>query len=106
MNKTYYKSQTPVETITFTVKDERSIVRNLTAYTGATVLIAGPDGVLRTGGTATITNAANGVVTFTFPNTTMFDVVGDYAVQLKLTNGTKADYADITTIRVVESLEG
>jgi len=105
ISKSYYIGQVPVETIVFTVKDERAIVRNLNAYTGAAVLFEAPDGTSRTTGSAVISNSANGMVTFTFGNTSIFDQVGDYSIQLKLTNGSKADYCDPAIIRVVESLE-
>jgi hypothetical protein len=105
ISKTYYIGQVPVETIVFTVKDERAIVRSLSAYTSATVLFQAPDGTTRTGGTATITNSAGGQVTYTFGSTTIFDEIGDYKIQLKLINSTKADYCDIAVIKVIESLE-
>lgn len=108
MNKTYYVGQNPAESIVFTVRDERSIIRNLSGYNGVQVLFAGPDGELIThNGAAVITNTTNGVVTFTFGTTSIFTVPGDYKVQLKLTNSSgKADYTDISVLKVIKGLEG
>lgn len=107
MNKTYYVGQVPAESIVFTVRDERSIVRNLSGYNGAAVLFAGPDGEPIThNGAATITNTTGGIVTFIFGTESIFTVPGDYKVQLKLTTaGGKVDYTDITTVKVVMGLE-
>ena len=107
MNKTYYVGQNPAESIVFTVRDERSIIRNLSGYNGVQVIFAGPDGEQIThDGAAVITNTINGVVTFTFGATSIFTVPGDYKVQLKLTNDAgKADYTDISVLKVIKGLE-
>ena len=104
--KIYYVNQVPVESIVFTVVDENRQPRSLNAYTGASVHFTSPNGTSIDGGTATITDSANGKVTYAFPETTPFTARGAYRVQVKLTNGTREDYADIMTLRVVESLEG
>lgn len=89
----YVVNSVPVEPLAFRVYDETGFSpRSLSAYTGAQVVVTGPDGVLRTGGTAAITDSAGGKVTYTWPSTTLFDIAGDYQVQLKLTNGAAADY--------------
>lgn len=104
--KTYYVNQVPVESIVFTVVDEMRNPRSLSAYTGASVYFTSPDGTNRDGGAAVITDSANGKVTYTFPEATIFDQRGAYRVQLRLENGDREDYADIMTIRVIEPLEG
>lgn len=102
----YFAGSVPVEPLVLSVKDEVGNPRSLSAYTGAAVLITGPDGVLRTGGTAVISNAAQGEVTFTWPSTTLFDMRGDYRLTLKLTNGAAADYTGERKIIVRPGLEG
>lgn len=104
--KTYYVNQVPVESIVFTVVDEQRNPRALTAYTDASVYLTSPDGTVKAGGAADITDSANGEVTYTFPSATLFDLKGAYRLQLRLENGTRADYADILTIRVIDPLEG
>lgn len=103
--KTYYVNQMPVESIAFAVVDEARKARSLTAYTSATVLFTAPDGTAINGGAATITNAATGSVTYTFPGQVLFTQRGDYKMQLRLENANRRDYADIMTVRVIESLE-
>jgi hypothetical protein len=104
--KTYYVNQVPVESIVFTVVDENRNARSLSAYTGASVFFTSPDGTRKAGGGAVITDALKGQVTYAFPEATLFDQRGAYRVQLKLENGSREDYADITTIKVVDPLEG
>lgn len=106
MNKTYYVGQTPVEQIVFTVRDERRSPRSLSAYSAAEVIFRDPTGQTIEGGSASITDAANGEVTYQFPETSLFTMAGAHSVQLKMINGDRADYADIATIKVRESLEG
>jgi hypothetical protein len=104
--KTYYVNQVPVESIVFTVVDEQRNARSLAAYTSASVYFTSPDGTIKTGGDAVITDSANGKVTYTFPEATVFDQRGAYRMQLKLINGNREDYADILSIRVIDPLEG
>ncbi|MEQ6021307.1 hypothetical protein SOM70_01820 [Streptomyces salinarius] len=101
----YIAGSVPVEPLAITVKDEVGNPRNLSMFTGAAVLITGPEGVTRTGGTATISNATEGQVTYTWPNTVVFDVPGDYRLRLKLTKGTAADYTAEQRIIVRPGLE-
>ncbi|MFI8229425.1 hypothetical protein ACIGDI_11380 [Streptomyces sp. NPDC085900] len=101
----YIAGSVPVEPLAITVRDEVGNPRSLSAYTGAAVLIIGPDGVTRTGGTAAISNAAEGQVTYTWPNTVVFDVPGDYRLRLKLTKGAAADYTAEQKIIVRPGLE-
>lgn len=103
--KTYYVEQVPVESINFMVVDESRNARNLSSYTDASVFFTAPDGTSIAGGEATIVDATNGKVTYTFPETTVFTQRGEYQVQLRLGNSNRADYTDIMSIRVVESLE-
>ncbi|MZE50127.1 hypothetical protein GTY86_02095 [Streptomyces sp. SID5770] len=106
MTLEYVAGSVPVESLAITVQDENGNARTLSAYSSASLLVSGPDGVLRVGGTAAITDAANGLVTFTWPSTSLFDVPGDYRIALKLMSGSGADYT--TPIRVVATrgLEG
>lgn len=104
--KTYYVDQVPVESIVFTVVDENRAPRSLSSYTGARVFFTAPDGSSTDGGSAVITDSAAGKVTFAFPGESLFSQRGSYRVQLRLENGTRHDYADITSIRVIDSLEG
>ncbi|MFC9001105.1 hypothetical protein ACFT7U_36140 [Streptomyces rochei] len=85
--------QVPKRPITWTVRDELGINSlALTDYTGAQVLIFGPDGSLKTTVAATITDSPNGLVLMNWPEVSPFDTAGDYYIQLKLTNGSAADY--------------
>lgn len=104
--KTYYVNQVPVESIVFTVVDENRAPRSLSSYSGARVFFTRPDGSSTDGGNAVITRSASGEVTYTFPETTVFTQRGSYRVQLRLENGARRDYTDITTIRVVDAPEG
>lgn len=104
--RTYYVGQVPVDPLLIRVQDENGDSRNLSGYSGASVLFSGPDGVLRTGGTATITDAANGLVSFDWPTTTLFDVPGDYRMALKLTAGSGADFTTPIRVVVARGLEG
>lgn len=97
--RTYFVGQVPVDALAITVQDENEEARDLSGYEGASALFIGPDDVTRTGGTAAITDAVNGLVTFDWPSTTLFDVPGDYSLRLKLTAGSGTDYT--TPIRVV-----
>ena len=106
MTLEFVAGSVPVEPLAITVQDENGKARNLSSYTGAALLFSGPDGVLRTGGTAAITNAASGVVTFTWPETTLFDVPGDYRMALKLTASSGADYTTAVRVVVTRGLEG
>jgi hypothetical protein len=100
MTLEFVVNSVPVEPLEFVVYDETGFSkRSLGAYTGAQVVITGPDGLQRVGGTASITDAAGGKVTFSWPETSLFEVPGDYHVQLKLMNGSAADYT--TTKRIV-----
>ena len=101
----YIAGSVPVEPLVLTVKDEVGNPRSLSAYSGAAVILTGPDGVSRTGGTAVVSNAAQGEVTFTWPSTTLFDIPGDYRLRLKLSNGAAADYTGEHRIIVRPGLE-
>ena len=105
MTLEYMTGSVPVEPLAITVQDENGNARSLSAYSGASLLVSGPDGVLRTGGTAAIADAANGLVTFTWPTTTLFDVPGDYRLQLKLSAGSGADYTTTLPVVVKRGLE-
>lgn len=102
----YVAGSVPVEGLSITVQDENGNTRSLSAYTGASLLVSGPDGVLRTGGTTTITDAVTGKVSFAWPAVTLFDVPGDYRMALKLTTGSGADYTTPMRVVVVKGLEG
>lgn len=104
--KTYYVNQVPVESVVFSVVDENRNPRTLEAYETARVFFTSPNGTSTDGGNAVITDPAQGVVTYTFPETTVFEQRGSYRVQLRLENGDRMDYADIATLRVINSLEG
>lgn len=106
IKKTYYVNQVPVESVVFTVLDENRNARDLSAYTSASVFFTSPDGTSLSGGVAEITDSATGKVTYTFPSVTLFNSKGAYRVQLRLENGNRSDYADITQIKVIETLEG
>ncbi|MFD8067921.1 hypothetical protein [Streptomyces parvulus] len=105
MTLEYVTGSVPVEQLSITVQDENGNARNLSAYSGATLLVSGPDEIGRTGGTAAISDAANGLVTFTWPEATLFDVPGDYRIALKLTAGSGADYTTPMRVVVVRGLE-
>lgn len=106
MTLEFVAGSVPVEDLVFTVKDENGTARSLATYTGVSVLVSGPDGELRSGGTAAITDEEEGKVTFTWPATTLFDVPGDYRLALKLTTSTGADYTSPQRFVVVRGLEG
>lgn len=103
--KTYYVEQVPVESIVFLVVDETNTARDLSSYTSASVFFTDPDGLKIAGGEAIITDSAKGKVTYTFPSTSVFSRRGEYKVQLRLGNSNRADYTDILSIKVLESLE-
>ena len=100
MNHIYYLRQKPVEPIEFSVCDERGKPRNLSAYSGASVVFIDPEGEGLTGGVATITDAANGKIKFVFEGETIFTEVGKYQLQLLLHADDRADYAERMTIEV------
>ncbi|MET8270180.1 hypothetical protein [Streptomyces sp. NPDC005096] len=97
---TFVVGQIPVKELRFSVTDETTIsALPLSDYTGAQVLLFGPDGVLRATMAATITDSANGKVESEWGGTSPFDVSGDYRFQVMLTNGSASDYT--TTHRAV-----
>ncbi|MFI2208688.1 hypothetical protein [Streptomyces sp. NPDC020141] len=97
---TFVVGQIPKMKLRFNVTDETTVAAlSLSDYTGAQVLVFGPDGVLRATMAATITDSANGKVESVWDATSPFDEPGDYRIQLKLTNGSAADYT--TTHRAV-----
>lgn len=98
--------QIPVEPLLIPVRDENGNARDLSAYTGAALLVSGPDGVLRTGGTATITDEESGTVIYEWPATSLFDVPGDYRIALRLSAGSGADYTTPLRVVVVPGMEG
>ncbi len=104
--KKYYVNQLPVETLLITVVDERGFARDLSIYDSAQLLIGATNGFTHDDtGTATITDAANGKVSFTFTGDSRFSSAGKYRIQLKLIAGTRADYADIAEFEVLRGLE-
>lgn len=103
--KTYYVNQVPVESIEFKVVDEDMNARSLAAYTSASVSFKTPAGGSIGGGAAVITDAAKGLVTYTFPSQTVFNQRGGYKVQLRLENSGRQDYCDIMQLNVLEPLE-
>jgi hypothetical protein len=98
---TFVVGQIPAMNLRFNVTDETTVAAlPLSDYTGAQVLIFGPDGVLRETLVATITDSPNGKVESVWDeDTSPFDVSGDYRIQLRLTNGSASDYT--TTHRAV-----
>jgi len=105
MTLEFVAGSVPVEPLAITVQDENGNTRDLSSYTGATLLVSGPDGVQRTGGTTTIADGVNGRVTFAWPATTLFDVPGDYRIALKLSAGSGADYTTPLRVVVVKGME-
>lgn len=91
---TFVVGQIPQMRLRFNVTDETTVAAlPLTDYTGAQVLIFGPDGVLRATLAASITDTDNGKVESVWDEAVSpFDVSGDYRIQLRLTNGGAADY--------------
>ncbi|WP_157107670.1 hypothetical protein [Nocardia amikacinitolerans] len=106
MNKRYYVEQKPVEPLVLTVRDERGVPRNLSAYDSAQVFISGTNGFgFDDAGTASITDAANGRITFTFTGNSVFGTVGRYRIQVKLIDGDRWDWSDIGEIEVLRGLD-
>lgn len=84
----FYLNQIPGSSLNITVSDPVSgDAVSLTAYDGVELLIASPAGdqIDTSDGTCSISDAANGVVTYQWPSTTLLEDVGDYRWQLKLT---------------------
>ncbi|MET7769903.1 hypothetical protein [Nocardia sp. NPDC005366] len=105
--KTYYMNQKPVEPLVFVVRDERGKARDLSLYDSAQVYITGTNNFDfdEIGGTAVITDADNGKVTFTFMGETVFVNQGKYRFQVKLIAGDRWDWTDIGEIEVRKGLD-
>lgn len=102
----FYVDAIPGEPLVLTVKDRvTDTAKALTQYTAAVLLMVGPDGTAITttanGGSASITDAANGEVTYTWPTASLFSEAGDYKAQLKLTGTNKAEYTSVETFEVL-----
>lgn len=104
--KKYYVGQTPVETLLIAVVDERGQARDLSIYDSAVVLFGATNGFVHDdAGTATITDAPNGKISFVFTGQSVFTGEGKYRVQVKLIDGARADYADIAELEVLKGLD-
>lgn len=103
----YFVGQIPKFAIVMTVKDpDSNAAKNLSSFNSVEVRLEGPGGnsIDTTAGTAIISDALNGEVTYSFPSTSLFDKPGDYQLQLKLTDGTFIDYTTAVTFEVLRTV--
>jgi len=85
----------------FTVKQADGSAKDLTGLT-VTLKVWDTSGNLKFSGTCTVTDAANGVCTYT-PAASDFDTVGDYKAELELTKANYREDTDTFTISVRET---
>lgn len=88
-----YVGQVPARPFSLTVRDAATnSVVDLSDYLAATVTVVDPEGTkLLDAVAATISDAINGVVTFTWPTTTAIATTGDHKLQVSLTGQNTAD---------------
>lgn len=101
--KNYWVGDRPSSSWTFQVLDQKTgAVQSLAGFTSAKVLMLDPSNKPVTiADTATvITDAANGLVTFTWPSESLFTKPGNYIVQLELDSGTATRKTTVQDILV------
>lgn len=93
---TYFVGAVPKRPATFTVLDSKGTPVNLGLYDSikARMLGSNNEEIDLTGGTLTITNAAQGKVSFEWPAESVFRNPGEYVLQLELSS---PDAKDLTT---------
>lgn len=103
----YYVGQIPKDPLTLVVRDaSTNAVVDLTGYTAVEFVLKNPVNatVATSGGTPAIADAVNGVVTYAWPSTSLFDTPGVWRIQAILKTGTAKDHLEVLEFDVKKSL--
>lgn len=103
----FYVGQKPGFPLVVTVRDiVTDEPKNLSNYTSVEFKIVDPEGadVDTSAGTASISDATGGKVTYVWPNASLFAQEGDYKLQVKLIGANSEDYTGTTTFEVYETI--
>ncbi len=101
----YWKDQIPARPLSIQVNKQDGEAYDLSAYTDIEVVMVGTnnDIVDLTGSSLNTNGKGAGKIVFNWPTTrSLFDQVGDYVLQLKLSGTGKLDFTTTHTIRVKE----
>ena len=101
----YWVDQKPNSPLSITIKDTYGADKDLSAYTSVSVAMLDEfnNSVNLTGSTIQFANKQLGRVLFTWPTTrSVFELPGDYVLQVKLESSTAVDFTTVHNIRVRE----
>jgi len=101
----YWKDQIPARPLSIQVKTQDGLDMNLSAYTSIEVKMVGSNNEVidLTGSVLNTSNKDLGTILFYWPtDRSLFNYVGDYVLQLKLTGTGKLDFTSTHTLRVRE----
>jgi hypothetical protein len=101
----FYLGARPAENLIITVRDpQTNEPKNLGAFDDALLRLVSPNGVsidtTINGGRAEIASYAQGLVTYRWPSTSLFNEVGDYTLQLELTGDNVTEFTNTATFEV------
>lgn len=104
----FFRNQIPAQTLIVNVTDPDGQKKDLSVYSTAKVLFIDPFGasVPLSGSETQIIDAPNGVVGFNWPAPSILNKVGDYKIQVELTNGSIKDFTNVGVFEVYEGLGG
>lgn len=101
----YWLNQIPARPLSIQVKNQDGLEYDLSGYTTIKVVLLGSNNetIDTTGAVVDTSNANIGKILFRWPtDRSLFELTGDYVLQLELTGTGKKDFTSTHTLRVRE----
>ena len=101
----YWKDQIPAKPLSIQINNQDGTAMNLSAYSTIEIVLVGSNNefVETTGSTLNIAGKEVGKLIFVWPTThSLFELAGDYLLQVKLSGTGKLDFTTTHPIRVKE----